>query len=65
MCLEPGPRLLCLAVLSIREEATTANLLAPVVVNLSTRLAVQAIAPGSRYSWRQPIFQEVNEPVAC
>ena len=39
-----GPDVLCLALISIREnEFPTANLLAPVVVNLRARKAVQAI----------------------
>ena len=44
-----GPEVLCLAVLAVREEAPTANLLAPVVVNLANKRAVQAIAPHARY----------------
>ena len=47
-----GEDVLCLAVVAIRESASTANLLAPVVVNLQNRKAVQAVAPASGYSHR-------------
>ena len=45
-----GEDVLCLSVLSIRETGPTANLLAPIVVNLCNRRAVQAVAPESDYS---------------
>ncbi len=45
-----GEDVLCLTVLSMREEGPTANLLAPIVVNLRNRHAVQAIAPEGEYS---------------
>lgn len=45
-----GEDVLCLAVLSIREIGPTANLLAPVVVNLHNQKAVQAVDPESSYS---------------
>ena len=45
-----GEDVLCLTVLSIRESGPTANLLAPIVVNLHNRKAVQAVAPESDYS---------------
>ena len=45
-----GKDVLCLAVLSVRETGSTANLLAPLVVNLANRKAVQAVAPASNYS---------------
>src|SRR6478609_12065454 len=38
-----GEDVFCLTVLSIREAGPTANLLAPIVINLKTRRAVQAI----------------------
>jgi flagellar assembly factor FliW len=53
-----GEDVLCLAVISIHPEGPTANLLAPVVVNLQNRRAVQAVAPEPRYSHRQPLGQE-------
>ena len=53
---EIGTEVLCLAVVSVAEQrGPTANLVAPVVVNLRTRRAVQAIAPGSRYSAQHPV----------
>ena len=45
-----GEDVFCLTVLSIRETGPTANLLAPIVINLKTRRAVQAIAPEGQYS---------------
>uniref|UniRef100_Q02C79 Flagellar assembly factor FliW n=1 Tax=Solibacter usitatus (strain Ellin6076) TaxID=234267 RepID=Q02C79_SOLUE len=45
-----GVDVMCLTVLSMREEGPTANLLAPIVVNLRNRRAVQAIAPEGEYS---------------
>jgi flagellar assembly factor FliW len=50
-----GDEVLCLTVISIREDGPTANLLAPVVVNLRNRESVQAVAPSSRYSHRHPL----------
>lgn len=58
-----GEDVLCLAVLSIREEGPTANLLAPIVVNLGNRRGVQAVAPESGYSHQHPIM--AAEPCAC
>ncbi|HTS28184.1 MAG TPA: flagellar assembly protein FliW [Bryobacteraceae bacterium] len=53
-----GKDLLCLAVLSLRESGPTANLLAPVVVNLENLKAVQAVAPESGYSHQHPLVWE-------
>jgi len=44
-----GDDVLCLSVLSIRETGPTANLLAPIVINLRNRKAVQAVATESGY----------------
>jgi flagellar assembly factor FliW len=46
-----GEDVLCLAVLTVRKNGPTANLLAPVVVNLRNRKAVQAVVltPGSSH----------------
>jgi flagellar assembly factor FliW len=60
---ELGGQVLCLAVLSIREDGPTANLLAPIVVNMATGKSVQAVAPGSAYSHRHPLCAE--EAMAC
>jgi flagellar assembly factor FliW len=58
-----GADILCLAVLSIRKTGTTANLLAPVVVNLKNYKAVQAVSPESGYSHRHLLFPQ--EAAAC
>jgi flagellar assembly factor FliW len=52
----PGRDVLCLAILSFAENAPpTANLLAPIVVNLRTLRARQTLQAGSRYSLREPL----------
>jgi flagellar assembly factor FliW len=51
-----GNDVLCLAVISVRQEGPTANLLAPIVVNLRNLHAVQAVAPGGAYSHQQPLL---------
>jgi len=53
-----GADVLCLAVLSLRESGPTANLLAPVVVNLRIRKAVQAVAADSGYSHQHVLVPE-------
>jgi flagellar assembly factor FliW len=58
-----GDEILCLALLSIRNTGTTANLLAPVVVNLKNYKAVQAVSAESGYSHRHLLFPQ--EAVAC
>jgi flagellar assembly factor FliW len=58
-----GENVLCLAVLSLREDGPTANLLAPIVVNLRNRVSVQAVAPQSGYSHQHRLM--VEEAVAC
>lgn len=58
---EIGSDVLCLTILTIREnEPTTANLLAPVVVHLGTRRAVQAIAADATYSHQYPLLPPVG-----
>jgi flagellar assembly factor FliW len=55
---------LCLAILTVPKYGPiTANLLAPVVVNLATRVAVQAVRADTAYSHRHPIatFQTLEE----
>jgi flagellar assembly factor FliW len=47
---------LCLAILSAPENGPlTANLLAPVVIHIVTRRAVQAVRSDSRYSHQHPL----------
>jgi flagellar assembly factor FliW len=58
-----GDEVMCLAVLAIRKTGTTANLLAPVVVNLETYKAVQAVSPETGYSHQHPLFPQ--EATAC
>ena len=53
-----GEEVACLAVLTLQESGPTANLLAPVVINLANLKAVQAIAQESGYS-----HQHVLSPV--
>jgi len=54
--LDPGADgILCLALITIREIGTTANLMAPVVANLRTGQAVQAISPAGCYSHQHPL----------
>jgi len=63
-----GAEVICLAVLSLREEGPTANLLAPIVVNRSNLRCVQAIAPGGGYSHQHPLLpaqQEQAEHASC
>jgi flagellar assembly factor FliW len=53
-----GENVLCAAVLSVQESGPTANLLAPIVVNLHNRRAVQAVAPESDYSHQFALMPE-------
>jgi flagellar assembly factor FliW len=45
-----GQDVACLAILTLQQSGTTANLLAPVVINVKNLKAVQAIAPDCGYS---------------
>jgi flagellar assembly factor FliW len=58
-----GDEVFCLTVLSIRETGPTANLLAPIVINLKTRRAVQAIAEDSGYSHQYELVPQ--EAAVC
>lgn len=53
-----GEDVLCLTVLSVCETGPTANLLAPIVVNLHNCKAVQAVAPESDYSHQFALMPE-------
>jgi flagellar assembly factor FliW len=54
-----------LGILSLHDGfSATANLMAPIVVNLKTRRALQAIRQDSRYSHQHPIESRVPEE-AC
>lgn len=52
-----GPDVVCLTVISVHENGPTANLLAPIVVNVDTLKAVQAIGPESGYSHQHPLVR--------
>jgi flagellar assembly factor FliW len=59
-----GRDVACLVIIAFGEDRLmTANLLSPVVINLSTHLAVQAIQTGCNYSHRHPLLTEEPEPV--
>jgi flagellar assembly factor FliW len=58
-----GPEVLCLTVLSIRASGPTANLLAPVVVNVANLKAVQAVMADSGYSHQHALLPQ--EAVVC
>ena len=53
-----GEDILCAAIVngSDGEQGPTANLMAPVVVNLKAQIGIQAIQADSPYSHRQPIL---------
>ena len=59
-----GNDVACLAIVAFGEDRLmTANLLSPLVINLSTCVAVQAIQTGCNYSHRHPLLAEEPEPV--
>jgi flagellar assembly factor FliW len=58
-----GRDVLCLAVLSLQTSGPTANLLAPIVVNIANLKGVQAIATESGYSLQHALM--APETVAC
>lgn len=61
---EEAPELACYAVISIPESGpATANLLAPVVMNMARRRAVQAVRSDSLYSHRHPLG--ARQEAAC
>ena len=60
-----GGEALALAILTVAEGGLTANLLAPVVVNLANRRAVQAIRPDGRHSHAHPLEAAAAAGVAA
>jgi flagellar assembly factor FliW len=58
-----GIDVLCLAVLSIRASGPTADLLAPVVVNVANLKAVQAVMADSGYSHQHALLAQ--EAAVC
>jgi flagellar assembly factor FliW len=61
-----GGDVLCLAILSAQDNGpSTANLLAPVVINPRTRVGLQAVRADAAYSHQHPLpFTGLEEP-AC
>ena len=59
-----GKEIHCLAVLSLRKAGATANLLAPVVINLKNLKAVQAVAQAGGYS-HQHVLPAEEEALAA
>jgi flagellar assembly factor FliW len=62
-----GEDVLALTVVSIRESGPTANLLAPVLVNLRNRKAVQAVSEEPGYSHQYALLPEdaaTEQPLA-
>ncbi len=57
-----GREVLCLTVLAIRETGPTANLLAPLVVNLSNLKGVQAVGPEGSYSHQHELLAQEAAP---
>ena len=59
-----GAEVACLALIAFgADQSMTANLMAPLVINLSTRIAAQAIQVGCNYSHRHPLLAAEPEPV--
>jgi flagellar assembly factor FliW len=61
---EIGTDVLCAALVSAAGKSLSANLMAPIVVNLKNRLGLQAIHPESGYSHRHPITLE-EQALVC
>jgi flagellar assembly factor FliW len=60
-----GRDVLCLAIVSFADsDGPSANLLSPILVNLRTRAAIQAIQRESDYSYRQPLAS-LSEAQSC
>jgi flagellar assembly factor FliW len=60
-----GEDIHCLAVLSVWETGTTANLLAPVLINLKNLKAVQAVAQEGGYSHQHVLMAMEEQAAAC
>jgi len=59
-----GTEVACLVIIAFgADRLMTANLMAPLVINLGTRVGVQAIQTGCNYSHRHPLLAEEPEPV--
>ena len=64
-CPAIGLQVLCLSLLSLHADGATANLLAPVVVNLNTRIARQCINVEPGYSHQHPLPAHTAEEGAA
>jgi flagellar assembly factor FliW len=53
---EIGDDAVVLTLIAVHEQDPTANLLAPIIINLRTRAAAQCIDAGMRYSHRHPLL---------
>jgi flagellar assembly factor FliW len=53
-----GPDTLCLTLLCVGQDGATANLRAPIVVNLRNRRGMQLIQPDDRYPFRYRLSSE-------
>lgn len=61
----PGGDVLCLVVITLAETAATANLLAPIVVNLKTKRALQAIQVDTDYSHQHLLPAQDPQEAEC
>ncbi len=62
---QPGPDVLCLALVCFEGNgAVTANLRAPIIINVKSRTGVQAIQSEDRYPFRYPLHTE-KEATVC
>lgn len=59
-----GSDVQCLVIVTLRESGPTVNLLAPVVIDLKTLRAVQAVMPESDYSYQHPLGEPVETRAA-
>jgi flagellar assembly factor FliW len=63
---EEGKQVLTLAIVTVGEDRTpTANLMAPVIVNLATRRALQSVQPWSGYSAQHSLQAKKPETPPC
>jgi flagellar assembly factor FliW len=51
-----GADVLCLALLAVRESGPTANLFAPIVINLANRTGAQCLNGAGTYSHQHPLM---------
>ena len=61
---QPGPEMLCLALVCFAEDGTvTANLRAPLVINIKNRHGIQIVQQEGRYPIRYPVQAETEAPM--